>query len=555
MQILPSKNTRTGSLQLDYAAMGVLASYGAGVFADILNTKASTQATDVVLEAMTRPAPPSPLEQAAPQPLATNAMRDVKMTREDFQEVAARLEEAGVSTDTLQELDKKVSSPEGLTWGQFTQAVQESAISNHVQPVELTSEDRANLSSFFSRLGFNEQKTQELVDALANGKTGRVWAQVNAKLVGQDPSATFTISRDEMNALAKGLKLPSAAKERIDKLFAGVDGLELSASGMRKALLGVKNEVAKQFNAADGQMNQVQGILDQALAKAGQREQRDRKAGEERVAATGSKASAMLKEPQADAKAADQAKAGEQAKPGTQQPGQQGQANAAAQRDAQGRFAQQDASGNGGRGAGQRDTHADLASRVRLEADATGPTGSTDPRFAAFQGPSLAKGQDVLAGQAGRTQASQFTEQVESGILRNLGQGVRQLTLELTPDALGKLNVVLTVKGKEVQAVIKAESPEAEKMLAENLQQIRQNLEDKGLTVSKLEVRTSLSQEQAMNQQWAGAEKHNQSQERREALDRMRTNALLASGGDLARHVQSDGAKANNSQGGLDIIA
>jgi flagellar hook-length control protein FliK len=159
-------------------------------------------------------------------------------------------------------------------------------------------------------------------------------------------------------------------------------------------------------------------------------------------------------------------------------------------------------------------------------------------------------------GHAGTTQSSQLLDQVESGILKNLGQGTKQLSLELSPENLGKLNVILTVKGKEVQAVIRAESPEAEKVLAENMSQLKQALENQGLTVSKLEVRTGLSQDSSLGQQWAGADKHNLSQEKREALERMRTSTLLAGGSDeLVHQMQYSGTAVKISQGGLDIVA
>jgi len=145
---------------------------------------------------------------------------------------------------------------------------------------------------------------------------------------------------------------------------------------------------------------------------------------------------------------------------------------------------------------------------------------------------------------------------VESGIVRNLGQGTRQMTLELTPDNLGKLNVVLTVKGKEIQAIVKAESPEAGKLLGDNIQQLKDSLERQGLTVSKLVVQTGLTQDSNLGQQWAGANQHNLAQERRDALERMRGSGSTPGGiSGLAQDVQNTGAQVKISQGGLDVIA
>jgi flagellar hook-length control protein FliK len=150
---------------------------------------------------------------------------------------------------------------------------------------------------------------------------------------------------------------------------------------------------------------------------------------------------------------------------------------------------------------------------------------------------------------------AQIVNQVQSAIVNNLGQGTQQLTLSLTPESLGTLNVVLTVKGKEVQALIKADTPDATKVISENLSQIKQSLESQGLTVSKMEVQTNLAQDSTLGQQWSGAEQHNQAQERRDGLDRMRNTALLNQDNGLAQDMQTTGVQENFTRSGLNVIA
>lgn len=153
--------------------------------------------------------------------------------------------------------------------------------------------------------------------------------------------------------------------------------------------------------------------------------------------------------------------------------------------------------------------------------------------------------------------AFRAAQQLESGLLRNLGQGTKQLTLNLHPDELGKLSVTLTVKGKEVQATIKADSNDTAAMLHEQSAQIRQTLENQGFKVSKLDVQTGLAQD---NQSaWQGPEQHNQAREQREAMERVRASARLSqSTNDMAFDVsQADVISGSMTSGaqGLDLFA
>jgi|GEM_PF-1300627 len=122
--------------------------------------------------------------------------------------------------------------------------------------------------------------------------------------------------------------------------------------------------------------------------------------------------------------------------------------------------------------------------------------------------------------------ASRAANQLQSGLLRSLGQGSKQLVLNLQPDELGKLSITLTVKGKEVQASITADNSDTAAMLQQQVSHIRQTLENQGFKVSKLDVQTGLAQD---NQSaWQGAEQHNQAREQREAFERVRSSQRLA---------------------------
>jgi flagellar hook-length control protein FliK len=146
-------------------------------------------------------------------------------------------------------------------------------------------------------------------------------------------------------------------------------------------------------------------------------------------------------------------------------------------------------------------------------------------------------------------------KQVESGAFKNLGQGVKQLVIRLDPMELGQVSVILQVRGKEVQAVLRASNQETSVALNEQLSQLRTQLEAQGLKVGKLEVQTQLADGQGQSQ-WQGAESHNRYQENREfALSAKRWRTLDRVSPDLVRDVQNSPQREKLSQSGLDIFA
>jgi len=150
---------------------------------------------------------------------------------------------------------------------------------------------------------------------------------------------------------------------------------------------------------------------------------------------------------------------------------------------------------------------------------------------------------------------AQVYQQVENGAFKNLGQGVKQLVIRLDPADLGQVSVILQVRGKEVQAVLRSSNQDTTLALSEQLGQLRSQLEAQGLKVGKLEVQTQLADSQSQSQ-WQGAESHNRYQENQElhmSAKRWRTLERTAPG--LVRDVQNSPHRENLSPSGLDIFA
>ncbi|QLA19465.1 hypothetical protein GD604_06775 [Desulfolutivibrio sulfoxidireducens] len=164
--------------------------------------------------------------------------------------------------------------------------------------------------------------------------------------------------------------------------------------------------------------------------------------------------------------------------------------------------------------------------------------------------------QPETAQNADRYVSSDVLRQVENGMLKNLGQGGHRITLNLTPEDLGAVNVMLTVRDKDVQAVIRTDTPEAAKIIGEQLAKVRESLEQQGLKVTKLEVQTGLAGQDQSS--WQGADSHNEAWRQREELSQAWT-ALRLFGADAAFPVETDVAATNAAWSmrseGVDLFA
>ena len=213
-----------------------------------------------------------------------------------------------------------------------------------------------------------------------------------------------------------------------------------------------------------------------------------------------------------------------------------------------------------------------LWSKVRREdADAGSTQGAAESRASAAQAraeaavafTNAASGADA-SGAVGDVVVDRITEgnaervlrQVESGVLKNVGQGGKQLTLRLTPPDLGRVHLQIQVREGEVRVMLRAENSDAGKMISENLHHMRQSLEAQGLKVDKLEVQTQLAGDQSRDADWQGTQEHNELYQRHREMSRLsRLRSLRTGGVALAREMQNVHEQARISAQGIDLIA
>jgi hypothetical protein len=202
----------------------------------------------------------------------------------------------------------------------------------------------------------------------------------------------------------------------------------------------------------------------------------------------------------------------------------------------------------------------DLSDKGRASSDRTAMPGATAPTPVSLTAAHTGKASTAPTSQQSAYQTpGTVAQQVENTLLQNMGQGSRQITLILQPEELGNLSVTLTVKEKEVRAVIKADSPETSALLQDQAATIRKNLEDQGFKVTKLDVQTGLAQDNPSSRQ-GGAEQQAQARQQQENLDRARASLrhLPGSEATLAETLTTSSYVPTNlssGSGGLDLFA
>ncbi|AMK09611.1 flagellar hook-length control protein FliK [Pseudodesulfovibrio indicus] len=479
-----------------------------------------------------------------------------RMTQEDLDAVKEDLQAYGMSDEEIAAIEKEVNSEEGLTWGKFVATVAKKMAD--LRKAEMSDEQKASLAGFFNKIGFSEKESAKLISQLEKGNVDQVLKQVEAKIDSLSGDKQLLFTKDEVEAFVSAMGLSKEFVNQVQELFAtnslpkdvkaAFTKISQEMAGLDKKDQKLVRALGKAFAASMGDANkestaaaQLEAAVDLKPRVADHKN--DSEAREEMADAFNSRRessgddAARRNVQQADAgKAAIKADANTRDDAGAQGKDEDYEAehdrkwnNAYAQGGEDAARAEEKASGN------LRAASADTSAKT-VAAQQTAAT--------------------AAAKAAEKVSPPKVMRQVDQAILKTLSNGAKQLTIQLTPENLGKLSVVLSVQGKEVSATIRTEHADTTKVIADNLDIIKNSLESQGLKVDKLEVQTGLADNSNHNG-WFGESEHNLYRER-EAMVAMRNHMRSMreqNGTGLARDMQSVGERAISSDHGLHIIA
>ena len=456
------------------------------------------------------------------------AAKNLPVSREAFEELRPALARFGLSDSEVQDLSTRAQAGQ-LTWGQMVHTLS-AKMSGAKKPVELSADQSLDMQALFQKLGFTPDASKKLVAEVAKGDGVKVLAQIQQKLSTMPEDQTLGLDSKEMSSLFKALRLPEAAANKLAQLL----NADTTAAGLKGALTLVGQEMLQQRAQGETQDTDLLRSLAKVMQKDVDKSRREAGLPTD--------------------KTAQQTKDGDQPRITVEvKAPDRNDTTWFDKHDQQKRPAGEDASWR------------EFLTRVRTDDAASQAKAGSQTGKESLDG---LLGKTGL--QAGTQQAKAETtqqakpwekvatpkllDQVQEAMLKDLGQGRKQMTLNLDPESLGKMQIMLQVKGKEVNAVLRADDPETAKMLTAQLESIRKVLEDQGLKVQNLEVQTGLASRQ--EQQLFSADQHNQAQERQDLSNMFSRLRMLRSDSDgMAQDMQNAGMQAILSAQGLHIIA
>lgn len=475
-------------------------------------------------------------------------MREVLVSLEDLEGMKEQLLQYGLTEDDVAQLVEQAKSTQGLTWGRMV-AFLSKKMELLDRNLEITPEQKQQLMTFFQKLGISASDAEGMVAGMADGNLDKVLATLDRHIKSMDQEQLLDLDANELKAFMeelRKLKAESQAREL------GV--VRTISQAMKKAVNRIRSQYAAENNQARADQAGAKGTGERPTVNtkvADAARLVDTKTAERAAGDAARNAERVIKvlEPVEQTRAAvDQVldKAAEVvAKGGSDKPADHFLNDHFLNREPK----------------GEQDAWSEFMDKMRQEPNLLGKAAKTVSADALTAKESmteaLGQARQNFNATLDKLDAPKVMRQVQDSVLKNLGQGRKQITLQLEPASLGRLSIVLsTTKGGEVQATIRADNHDSAKLIAENLDSIRQYMENQGVKVSRLEVQTQLSQFQG--NEWYGEAGHNQAREQ-EVQARMmnRWRTLRNSNGDSAgvRAAAEAARQAVLGNTGLHVIA
>jgi len=493
----------------------------------------------------------------------TNAAKNTAVSRTAFEKSKALLVKAGLTETEITDLSGRVQAGT-LTWGQLAQTLG-THTAGAKKSVELSASETSDLQTMFQKMGFATTESAEMVKSVASGDGLKVLSAIQNKLSTTADDTSFSFGSSELSTLFKALRLPDDTAAKLTQKLAGDTA---TAADMKSALASISQSMQEQRTKATANDTEVAKGLTKIMEKDVAKNARDTSSS------TTTASSSSSGQVPYDLKTKD--------RNDTSWFNDHEKTQQQASDDAWGKFANKvrtDDSGsqqtNGGTGSGTGNSAGNGTS-----ANNTGSgTGTGTNSSAASHTTAQSSGKESLDAAISRSAqalataqtstantqtakgfeqvtAPKVLDQVTQAMLKDLGQGRKQLTVELDPDNLGKVQVMLQVKGKEVTAVIHAEDSSTAAMLQSNMDGLRKSLEEKGLTVQSMEVQTGLTSRQDQQASF-NAEQHNQQAQEQQDMSRIFSQMRMMRGdsGDVALDMQNTDMQAILADQGLHLIA
>jgi flagellar hook-length control protein FliK len=482
--------------------------------------------------------------------------RNTPVSREAFEKSKTLLHKAGLSDTEIADLGTRVQQGT-LTWGQLVQT-----LGNHTtdanKTVPLSASENADLQSLFQKLGFASSMATEMVQSISQGDSAKVLATIQNKLSSQPGEMRPSLTANELSAFFKALRLPTDTAAKLTKKLGNSTATVTDLKGTLAIMSRTLED--RQIKASIDDTTLAKGLA-LIMEKDVDKSVRDTDSSSTAAASASGGLMAFDLKPKDKHAASLLDESGKTSQKSSDATWRNflGKVRASDANPQQGTddFGNDFGNGRGFGNGNETSSSAHAAAHRPAKENLEAVLNRSALSAAALSGTAQQATTDAtLSSKAyDHVAAPKVLDQVTQALLKDLGQGRKQLTIELDPENLGKVQVMLQVKGKEVSAVISAEDSSTAAMLHSNMDGLKKSLEDKGLTVQNMQVQTGLTSRQ--DQQAAfNAEQHNQAQEQQDMsrifsqLRMMRSD--LSAG---ALDMQDPDMQAILSDQGLHLIA
>ena len=439
-----------------------------------------------------------------PPGFSAHAPQNGTITQQELDEIKSALEKNKANGESLDALDRLLASGGTVTIGTILSTL----TGNKRGSAELTDDERMLFRAMMTRAGASENEINDMLATSDKGKGKDVWNAFAAKMSGLD-GQTFSFTKEEMRALLKGMDISDDARTTIMGKFGNNPDVQLSKDDMN-SFFGAAREELQRKEALTAHMEKVaRGAIAEALDTA-----RLRGKSEPVADIRGSQGTAQLEALMQENilkknglknlyELEKENIAGEEAPPAFSPElanirktfGAEGETGFAPRRETR-----DQAFGTLSANTGTKEKNAVSELLATVSANI--------PETPSVQIPQPDK---VNLENLARAHRQEIFDQVQNGFLQSAQNGASRITLQLDPKDLGQISLILSVHEGEVRATIRAERPESAAALAEQLAELKNTLEEQGLKVAELEVRTGL--QEFSNQTWTNAQEHNSMQE------------------------------------------
>lgn len=370
----------------------------------------------------------------------------------------------------------------------------------------LSDKERGSFKMLLNKMGLSKDDVEDLVALSDEGDGKNLLRGLKEKLGGLE--GRLDVTKEEFSSLLRGLDLSEGTMQKMLHLFGEEDSLSLSGQELEALLADASNEFAKRDSALLETKKHMRAAMSEAISASRAQEQaapvedaRGNRRSEQQEAFMHD---SVLRRTGADSIKQDSDWNEEGF--GRDHGGKNG------------------AWGNTGAEAGQRAASKSAGKEKSVESAAD----KLLDKFELAAGVSLSQPQaaqarnlDIVSERYGR----EIFSQVEQGILQNARNGSQRITLQLMPEELGKLNIVLTMHQGELKASIIAENRDSAALLSQQMAELKATLEEQGIKVAELEVQTELK-DNHFGEQWNDHREHNEMSDAQERDRNMRLSRI-----------------------------